>query len=146
MLGQGPRSEFSEMYDFSVLRSLRKRNGLTIADVAGRSGVSPAVISRLERNLSKAELETLFRISRVFDVSASDLLQLAERPLAHRISETSRESAGFEFRQVAYGNMRCLIGTAPAGGWVSRPDAHAASSAIATNRGCERIMGEGLLM
>ena len=51
------------LYDFSILRSLRKRSNLTIADVSDKSGVSPAVISKLERNQTSAELETLFRIA-----------------------------------------------------------------------------------
>lgn len=113
------------MYDFAVLRSLRKKEQMTIADVAAQSGVSPSVISRLERNRTRAELETIFRLSRVFNISTSELLQLAERPLAHRISESEHQSAGFTFRQIRYGNVRCLLGTASAGGWVSHPEAHA---------------------
>jgi len=45
------------MYDFSILRDLRKRSGLNIADVSARSGVSAAVISKLERN-PKLDTET----------------------------------------------------------------------------------------
>ena len=37
-------------YDFSILRSLRKTQAYTIADVAENSGISTAVISRIERN------------------------------------------------------------------------------------------------
>ncbi|RKX92599.1 MAG: hypothetical protein DRZ90_13690, partial [Spirochaetes bacterium] len=40
----------SVFYDFSILRNLRKRSGFTIADVSEKSGVSQAVISKLERN------------------------------------------------------------------------------------------------
>ena len=60
------QKELHNMFDFSVLRELRKREGLTIEATSKRSGVSPAVISKLERNQTRAELETLFRISRVF--------------------------------------------------------------------------------
>ncbi|HAO99825.1 MAG TPA: hypothetical protein DCQ83_07250, partial [Fibrobacteres bacterium] len=35
-------------YDFSILRSLRKTQAYTIADVAENSGISTAVISRIE--------------------------------------------------------------------------------------------------
>ena len=47
------------MYDFSFLRELRKHEGLTIGDVSARSGISAAVISKLERNRSGVELGTL---------------------------------------------------------------------------------------
>ena len=36
------------MYNFSVLRDLRKRAEMTIADLSERTGISPAVISKLE--------------------------------------------------------------------------------------------------
>ena len=44
------------MYDFSFLRQLRKRDDLTIGAVSARSGISAAVISKLERNQTRAEL------------------------------------------------------------------------------------------
>lgn len=113
------------MYDFGIVRSLRKRRGWTIAHLASLAGVSSAVISRLERNESRAELETLFRVSRAFGVGTPELLSLAERPLAHVIRESAHESEGFAFREIAYGNVRCLLGSASASGWVSRPDVHA---------------------
>jgi len=113
------------MFDFSVLREMRKRLDMTIADVSAQAGVSPAVISKLERNQTKAELETLYRLARVFGINTTELLNLAERRTAHKAAETEHVSSGFCFRQIQYGNLRCLMGVAPAGGWVSRPDVHA---------------------
>ena len=37
-------------YDFSILRNLRKAQGFTMMDIARSSGISTAVISRIERN------------------------------------------------------------------------------------------------
>jgi len=56
------------MYDFTVLRWLRKRESLTIQQVSEQSGVSVAVISKLERNQCTAELETLYKLVRSFGV------------------------------------------------------------------------------
>lgn len=112
------------MYDFAVLRDLRKRERHTIEDVARHSGLSPAVISKLERNQTSASLETLYRIARVFGMSATDLLALAEAPLAHRKRETEYDADGFRFRKIDYANFRCLHGHAPAGARVSRPQVH----------------------
>jgi transcriptional regulator with XRE-family HTH domain len=42
--------------DFSILRELRKRESMSIADLAGRSGISASVISKLERNRTTAEM------------------------------------------------------------------------------------------
>ena len=70
------------VYDFSVLRELRKREGMTIAALSKRSGISSAVISKLERNQTLAELDTLYRLSKVYGLTATDLLALAESRIA----------------------------------------------------------------
>lgn len=121
---QALRKNGKEMYDFSVLRELRKGKQLSIVEVSGQSGVSPAVISKLERNQTVAELETLFKLSRVFGMSATDLLGLAESRTAHKKKATVHEGGGFVFHTLQYGNVRALRGTAKAGAKVSRPEVH----------------------
>ena len=112
------------MFDFSVLRHLRKRESLTIEDVSRLSGVSHAVISKLERNKTRAELETLFRVSRVFGLNTADLLSLAESRTAHCKKSTEYVSGDFRFRRVNYANVECFHGFASQGAKVSRPDIH----------------------
>ncbi|HUK82730.1 MAG TPA: XRE family transcriptional regulator [Verrucomicrobiae bacterium] len=118
------RQTATQIYDFSVLRSLRKQHDLTIEQVAGRSGISPAVISKLERNQSVAELETLFRLAHVFGMTATDLLALAEKRTSQRATGASHVGGEFVFKEVVYGNVRCLFGSAPKGAKVSRPEIH----------------------
>jgi transcriptional regulator with XRE-family HTH domain len=118
------KNTLSTMYDFSVLRELRKREGLNIADVSDRSGISAAVISKLERNRTTAELETLFRLSRVFGMNATDLMALAERRTAHKTTASDHRSDGFDFTGIRYSNVRCLLGTAARGKKVFRPEIH----------------------
>ena len=111
-------------FDFSVLRRLREQHELTLADLSGTSGVSTAVISKLERNQQSAELDTLYRLGRAFGMSATDLLALAESPLAHRGVEGSRRSGQFKFREIHFANVVAFLGTAPADSKVSRPEIH----------------------
>ena len=117
-------AENRPMYDFAVLRELRKREKLTLQEVSRRSSISVAVISRLERNQSVAELETLFKLGRVFGMSATDLLALAEAPLSHRIKSTRYRSDGFQFEKIAYANATVFHGEAAGGSRVSRPEIH----------------------
>lgn len=112
------------MYNFSVVRALRRRDGLTIADLSQRTGISAAVISKLERNQSVAALPTLFSISRAFGINTADLLLLAESRTAHRKQESAHRSGSFRFREIEYSNIRALIGEASAGGKVSNPEIH----------------------
>lgn len=117
--------KLDKIFDFTILRELRKRSDLNIADVAERSGVSAAVISKLERNGQQAPgLDTLCRLARVFGLQSSELVGLAESRAAQRASETSHKAGGFTFREIKYGNVKCLYGSAPAGASVSRPEVH----------------------
>lgn len=112
------------MYDFSVLRTLRKRDELTIAALAERSGVSPAVISKLERNQSSADLSTLFSLARSFGLSATDLIALAESHTAHRVRESAHTTGGIRFREIRYGNLRALLGEGRTGERAAKPEIH----------------------
>ena len=114
----------NDKYDFSVLRALRKRSSLSIAEVSEASGVSPAAISRLERNLTVPSLDTLYSTARVFGLHPSELLRLAEVGSAHRLTAESHSASGFRFTEVRYGNVRCLRGIASAGCRLSRPEIH----------------------
>ncbi len=114
----------NRMFDFSVLRDLRKREGLTIEEISRASGVSPAVISKLERNQSQAELGTLFKLSRVFGLNTTDLISLAESRTAQRKTAMEYVSGDFTFQQVEYANMRAFHGFGKQGKEVSRPEIH----------------------
>lgn len=112
------------MYDFAVLRQLRMASGLTLQQASERSGISASVISKLERNQTTAELETLFKLGRLFDMSATDLLALAEAPLAHRKKAVAYRSGDFRFQRIQYGNVQAFLGEAKAGATISRPEIH----------------------
>jgi len=111
-------------FDFRVLRRLREQHDMTLADLSRVSKVSMGVISKLERNQTSAELDTVFRLARAFGLSATDLLALTESNLAHRVSESRYRSGQFSFRQVKFANVVGLLGEAPAGASVKRPEIH----------------------
>lgn len=89
-----------------------------------------AVISKLERNQTLAELDTLYKLSRVFGMSTTDLLSLAERHFAHKIRENAHSSDTFQFRQIRYGNVVAFLGTGEAGSRISRPEIHSDESEV----------------
>ncbi|BCX46719.1 transcriptional regulator, XRE family protein [Haloferula helveola] len=110
--------------DFSVIRDLRKQAGLTLQQVSDRSGLSIASLSKLERNQNLVELETLHRLARVFGLSASDLLSLAESPTAHRKTVHRYRSGPFDFEKIAFQGVDLFHATATAGGSLQHPEAH----------------------
>ena len=91
----------NKIYDFSILRELRKRENLNIAEFSEKSGVSASVISKLERNQSVAELETIFRLARVLGLTASDLIALAEDRTAHLASSKKYKNAETRIKKPA---------------------------------------------
>lgn len=113
-----------QMYDFSILREIRKRNEMSLKKVAESSGVSIAVISKLERNQTIGELETIYKIGRVFGMNPSELLALAENRSAQKRKSQQHKSGDFKFNEIRYGNIRCLYGQGKAGSKVSDPKIH----------------------
>jgi len=113
-----------EMYNFSVVRDLRKREGLTIADLSEKTGISSAVISKLERNQAVAGLGTLFRLARAFGITAAELLALIESRTAQCKKETERVAGDFHFRMIEFANSKCYYAEVSKGAQRSNPDAH----------------------
>jgi len=126
--------------DFSVVRELRKRAGLTLEVVSKKSGVSIAGLSKLERNQNMIELDTLYRLARVFGLSATDLLNLAESCSA-RLKEAETYASGpFQFQKVSFKGIDCFQASAKKGGKLSKPEAHGDEFEICwVNKGRIRI-------
>ena len=111
-------------FDFSVVRDLRKRAGLTLAGVSERSGISVAGLSRVERNQTVVELGTLYRLARVLGLSGTDLLGLAESCSAHPKSAEAYQSGPFFFEKVGYKGIDLFHATARQGEKLTKPEAH----------------------
>ncbi|MFF9896649.1 helix-turn-helix domain-containing protein [Streptomyces longispororuber] len=56
------------------LRALRRARGITLADLAGVTGVSESTLSRLESGQRKATLELLLPLARTYGVPLDDLV------------------------------------------------------------------------
>lgn len=56
------------------LRALRRERGITLADLAGVTGVSESTLSRLESGQRRASLELLLPLARTYNVPLDDLV------------------------------------------------------------------------
>ena len=61
------------------LRALRTREGITIEELGARTGLSQAMLSRIENGAASPSLKTLKTLARVFSVSVASLFQETER-------------------------------------------------------------------
>ena len=103
-------------YDFSILRELRKKRKMTIADLSAKSGVSYVAISKLERNQGNPELKTLDRISQALEIPTHNLLALAEQKRPTRAAESTRKILEVaDCRHVDLEGLRVFVIRAPKG-------------------------------
>ena len=58
------------------VRNLRKRRGVTLTELGHETGLSPAFISNLERNLCSPTLDNIQRICAALDIELVKLLQV----------------------------------------------------------------------
>jgi transcriptional regulator with XRE-family HTH domain/mannose-6-phosphate isomerase-like protein (cupin superfamily) len=76
--GNGTAPEYGEIGD--RLRAARTRHGLSLRALADRLGVSPSLISQVERGLAKPSVNTLYAMANELDVSLDALLFVDARP------------------------------------------------------------------
>lgn len=95
------------------LRSLRQRNGATLAELSASTGISVSTLSRLESGRRRPTLELLLALARAHQVTLDELVETTEpddprvrtRPtMRHRISylPLTRRSGGLQAYKVVF--------------------------------------------
>lgn len=72
------------VYNFRVIRLLRRRFNLTLEQLAERTGLTYATVAALETNKTSPSLKTLDAVANALEISTSRLLGLAENRLVQR--------------------------------------------------------------
>ena len=108
--------------DFSILRHLRKNTGLTIEQLAEKSGVSFAVISKLERNMSNPSLDTLRNLASALNLTTSRLISLVEPVQAIVKQAKSHTTGDFIFELTELNGLVVSIGHAKKGSVLFHPE------------------------
>ncbi len=66
-------------FDFSVIKTLRKRRGLTLDMLSQRAGISIRTISDIELNKTVPSLPTISTLSQALKVSSTELFDYAQK-------------------------------------------------------------------
>ena len=74
----------NSVYDFRIIRVLRRRLNLTLQALAGRSGLTYPTVESVETNKTLPSLKTLDALAGALQISTSGLIGLAERRLIQR--------------------------------------------------------------
>lgn len=75
---RAPRPDYPEIGEH--LRAARHQRGLSLRELADRLGVSPSLISQIERGRANPSVSTLYQIVAELDVSLDELLFEDRRP------------------------------------------------------------------
>ena len=115
----------NSVYDFRVIRVLRRQLSLTLHELARRSGLTYPTVEAVETNKTQPSLKTLDALAGALGISASDLVRLAERRLVQRrkaefTKETvaGRQDKGIEKCRIAHFDKGKVIRVTAAAGEV----------------------------
>ena len=65
-------------FDFSIIRNLRKKWGITAEELARRANLTRATVAKIEGSDGNPTIETIEALSSVFQLTSSQLIRLAE--------------------------------------------------------------------
>jgi len=86
------------------IKSIRKRKGLTLQDLSGKSGMSATAISAIERNVSSPTVNTLASIGKALGESLSTLL--GESEVLYIVTRAaSREQVASDVRNAEFQSL-----------------------------------------
>ena len=74
----------NSVYDFRIIRVLRRRLNLTLQVLAARSGLTYPTVESVETNKTFPSLKTLDALAGALQITTSSLIGLAERRLVQR--------------------------------------------------------------
>lgn len=92
-------------FDFSVIKNLRKKWGLTAEELAKKANLTRATVSKIEGGGGNPTIETIEALSGVFQLSSSELIRLAEVARCETASTNSFRTEYLEGTHVWFPNF-----------------------------------------
>lgn len=112
-------------FDFSIIKTLRMKWGLTAEELAARANVTRATVAKIETGNGNPTIETLGALSRVFQLPASELIRMAEASHCEMAETKPFVDEGLEGVHVRFSNFEIYRLKAGAGiQKVSEPGYH----------------------
>ncbi|WDP91945.1 MAG: helix-turn-helix transcriptional regulator [Desulfobacter sp.] len=112
-------------FDFSIVRSLRMKRGITAEALANQANITRATVVKLESGKGNPTVETLNAIGKVFGLTASQLIQMAETGGAESGRTAPYDRDGFKGVHISFPGFEAFHLKAPKGcRSVSVPELH----------------------
>jgi transcriptional regulator with XRE-family HTH domain len=108
MMGKG--------FDFSVIRTLRKKHGLTIEELAQKAQLTRLTVAKMEMGKGNPTMDTVEALARVFQLASSELIRMAEKEKAELAAIKDFQSPGIEGKNLCFPNLEIFHLRGQAGG------------------------------
>ena len=119
------KSNQTQNFDFSIVKNLRMKRGMTADVLAGKAGVTRATIAKLESGKGNPTIETLNALGRVFQLTASQLVEMAEIEKPEAGSQLTYNQDGFKGVHVNFSGLEIFYLEASKGSrTTSEPNLH----------------------
>ena len=89
-------------FDFSIIKTLRMKWGMTAEDLAARANITRATVAKIETGNGNPTIETLGALSRVFQISTSELIRMAEGSPCEEAATRPFVHAGLHGRHIKF--------------------------------------------
>jgi len=103
------------VYDFSIIKTLRKKRNISSEDLAFKAGLTRATIAKLEAGEGNPTVATLQALAEALGLSASELLRLAESDRMRLPQVTTVRRAHYQGRRYRMGRLEFFRLNAEAG-------------------------------
>lgn len=102
-------------FDFSIIRTLRKKRGLTAGELARRADLTRATVAKMEAGDGNPTIETIDALSGVFQLTPSELIRMAEASRCELAEPRPIKTDSFEGILVRFPNFEAYHLKAEAG-------------------------------
>jgi transcriptional regulator with XRE-family HTH domain len=92
-------------FDFSLLKTLRLKKGLTAEQLASRANVTRATIAKIESGFDNPTVQTLDALARVFQLTTSDLVRMAEGARFDHAKVQNCTGEGYSGKRIFFDNL-----------------------------------------
>ncbi|MDD9303059.1 MAG: helix-turn-helix transcriptional regulator [Desulfobacter sp.] len=102
-------------FDFSIIRTLRMKRGITAEALAGRAKMTRATVAKLESGRGNPTIDTVSALGNVFGLTAAELIQMAETKEGEAGKTAPYEKDGLKGFRVGFSDFEIYHLTAEAG-------------------------------
>lgn len=93
------------MNDFSVIKTLRRKRGLSSEELASKANLTRATVAKIEAGEGNPTVATLDALAQALGLSGSELLRLAEKGSLRRPEVSRVRRSQYQGRQYRLGDL-----------------------------------------